>query len=289
MDDKLEARLARIEAALARIEQLTHGARATYVGAGRVLTRATFPDFHLGFLVKGDDRLLAPALIVNGVYEAEITNHFLRTVKPSDHCIDVGGNFGYYTCLMGRLAHSGRTTGIEPDPETFELLRDNIYINYLERCTTGLHGAASNADGTLTLHRRITRSGNTSIVQLNSDALRMIGEVPSEEFQAEAFRVDKLLDAMNGRVDHIKIDVEGAEPLVLEGMQRTLATNPRLRIVMEWSPGQIQGAGFDLNTFVDQMRTAKLKPSAIGPTGPTAVSFDDLVASSYLTGVLLTR
>ncbi len=58
---------------------------------------------------------------------------------------------------------------------------------------------------------------------------------------------------------------------------------------MEWSPGQIQGAGFDLNTFVDQMRTAKLKPSAIGPTGPTAVSFDDLVASSYLTGVLLTR
>ena len=48
---------------------------------------------------------------------------------------------------------------------------------------------------------------------------------------------DELVLKLNlPKVDVIKIDVEGVEPLVFEGMQQTIANNPDLRIIVEYSP-----------------------------------------------------
>jgi len=38
------------------------------------------------------------------------------------------------------------------------------------------------------------------------------------------------------KIDVIKIDVEGVEPLVFAGMTETIAKNPGLRILLEYSP-----------------------------------------------------
>src|SRR6185295_12412583 len=99
------------------------------------------------------------------------------------------------------------------------------------------------------LHRRVGRSGNTSLAKVCDAELAKIGEPPSEAFEIGALPVDALLPEFRGRLDHMKIDVEGAEPLVLRGAAETLAANPQLRIVMEWAPSQIQGAGFDIRGF----------------------------------------
>jgi FkbM family methyltransferase len=55
--------------------------------------------------------------------------------------------------------------------------------------------------------------------------------VPTLTFDAFAER------AGLGRVDLLKVDVEGAEAMVLRGMARTLAERPPLRIVCETTPG----------------------------------------------------
>jgi FkbM family methyltransferase len=64
-----------------------------------------------------------------------------------------------------------------------------------------------------------------------------LGETDAEMFEVPGIRVDDLLCKLGGRIDFIKIDVEGAEPLVIKGARRAIETNPRLQIVMEWSPG----------------------------------------------------
>ena len=49
--------------------------------------------------------------------------------------------------------------------------------------------------------------------------------------------IDSIVKELNlTKVDVIKIDVEGFEPLVFEGMKQTIAANPGLQIVMEYSP-----------------------------------------------------
>jgi FkbM family methyltransferase len=278
-----------LAARLDRLERLSHGGRATYVGNNRVLTKAVINDTVLGFLVQADDRLIVPHIIVHGDYESTLTSYFATAISAGDHCLDVGANYGYYTCLMAGIAHQGKTIGIEPDAAVFELLRDNICINSYEMLATALHAAVADAPGRLTLHRRVTRSGNTSITRLTEESVRWLGEKAPESFEVDCLSIDDLLlSHFGGRIDVMKVDVEGAEPLVFRGARQAIAANPQVKIVMEWSPGQIQAAGFDLAEFLAALEALRLEAAAVGPTGPVPIAFADLMNAPFHPGILLT-
>ena len=116
---------------ISRIERNSHGSRATYVGNNRVLVRCIVNNFDIAYYVEADDRLLSPWFIITGKYESELTNYIVRESKQDSHCVDVGANFGYFTCLMARLCSQGQVIGIEADHHVYELTRDNIAINRL--------------------------------------------------------------------------------------------------------------------------------------------------------------
>jgi FkbM family methyltransferase len=274
---------------LSRIEWMMHGASAVYVGNGRMMIRITIGSTHLIYFVKSDDRLFVPWLIAHGVFEPEVTNFFANHIQTEYNCLDVGANFGYYSCLMGRLALKGKTIALEPDPQIFELLRDNIYINWLEAGVVPIHAAVADTSRPLTLYRRLTRSGNTSIINVPPQELAIHGEAPSEPFEIMATRLDDLMPAFGGHLDILKVDVEGAEPLVFRGAKELIAANPDLKIVMEWSPGQIQAAGFDIGEFTRELAAMGLKPAVIQSTGTEGISWQSLLDGPYRPGVLLTR
>jgi FkbM family methyltransferase len=279
-----------IDARLSRLEQLAHGGKSVYVGDGRVLTKVSLRHWNIAYLLESNDLLLVPHLIVNGYHEIDLTNYFLNNLRNHNNCLDVGANFGYFTCIMGRWAPQGKTIALEPDRRVFELLRDNIYINSLEGVAFPRLAAASDGEGTLTLHRRITRSGNTSIAWIPDDVLAGMGEPPSQAFEAACLPIDRLLPSFDGRIDCIKIDVEGAEPLVVRGAHATIAQNPQIKIVMEWSPSQIRDVGFDPSAFVAELGRLGLSPAAIATGGVgQPLTWDALLALPYHPGILLTR
>ena len=61
------------------------------------------------------------------------------------------------------------------------------------------------------------------------------------------------------KIDIIKIDVEGAEPLVFAGMQRIIRENENINIFMEFAPGFLRRAGFDPDGFLNEIETAGLR------------------------------
>jgi FkbM family methyltransferase len=262
----------------------SHGARAVYVGNNRVLMKAVVANAVIAFLLEADDRLLTPWFIVSGRYETELTDFFLRHLKPDSHCIDVGSNFGYYTCLMARFCPSGRIFAIEADKHVCALTRDNIAINGFDHIAEALHAAASDSTKHLTFHRRRTRSANTSLAKMPDAFLAQLGEPASEPFDVVGLPIDDLLSRLDGRVDFIKVDVEGAEPLAFRGARETIKANPHLTIVMEWSPGQMQAVGFDVAAFLSELWGMDLRAFSM-PGNP--LSHDDLLASPYLTGIVL--
>ena len=169
----------------------------------------------------------ATHMLLDGLWEYEITKFVAATIKPGMVVVDVGANFGYYTLLMSDFAGpSGRCISLEPNPEIVECLRDTVAVNGLtKRCV--IHQLAAshhNSEGILvvpkgepkngTLFRDPTEAGAST----HTIALRTLDEVLADE----------------PRIDFIKIDAEGSEGDILEGMQQTLRKH-RPRLLMEFN------------------------------------------------------
>ncbi|WP_419827417.1 FkbM family methyltransferase [Sphingomonas sp.] len=277
-----------LHAKLARIERESHGSRATYVGNNRVLVKCVAAGANIAYYVEADDKLLSPWFIITGQYEIEPTNFFLREIRHDSHCIDVGSNFGYFTCLLARFCPEGKVIGVEADRHVYELVRDNIAINGFAHAQA-VHAAAGDSDGEVTLFRRHSRSGNTSIIAADRGFTDLLGEEPAQPFTVRCVRIDDLADSIGGRVDLMKIDVEGSEPLAIAGAERTIAANPGLSIVMEWSPGQIQGAGFDVGDFLRVLEAKGLRAFELTRDAIVPLPYERLATLSYRSGIVLRR
>lgn len=286
----MDERLHLIEEQLRIMAHFDQGGRATYVGNGIVLVKCVVQGAQIVYLVHGADRLLSPWFIASGTYETELTEFFCRILRPGDHCLDIGANFGWYTCLFARFATHGRVIGVEPEPSVFALLRDNVHANGLqgvaETVQAAVHGDAARP---LTLHRRVGRIGNTSITMPDAAFVRAMGEPPPESFQALGQTVDALADRLGGRLDVMKVDVEGAEPLVFAGARRTIAANPQLQTIIEWSPSQIRAAGFDPAIFVADLEAMGLGLFDLEGGRPMPLTREALLGMDYRGGVLLAR
>lgn len=177
------------------------------------------------------DKSLTPHFIMDGFWETWLTKCLASVIKPGDTCIDIGANFGYYSVLMSALASDkGQTIAIEPNPAVCKLLRSSAGIN-----SPGFRVAevaVSNTNGHVVLNIPQTLFGDASIID------RIDGKKEKrKKVKVEAIMLDELIERMAiTKVDVIKMDVEGAEPMVFEGMKRTIENNPGIKIIIEYSP-----------------------------------------------------
>jgi len=261
---------------------------STYMSDGLVLVKANVNGKLIIYLVESADRLIGPWFIATGRYEHELTEHFGRILRKDDHCLDIGANFGYFTLLFGRFCPQGKSIGVEADEALFKIARDNIHINSLGQNTSIYHSAICETERELTLFRRVGRSGNTSIATPAEDFLDYLGEAPSVKFSVQGVSIDQFSKHFGGKLDIIKIDIEGAEPLAFAGAQSVIAANPDLQIVMEWSPGQMQAAGFDVGEFLNTLSRMGLRFFRLGPF-LTEMSSEELLGIPYMAGILVAK
>src|SRR6266446_10443872 len=160
-------------------------------------------------------------------YEPELA-YLEKVLSPGKVFIDVGANFGVYTLVASKLAGAaGRVIAIEPTAQSFAVLRQNIALNHLAN-VRAFQFALAQRRGKAWLYHGWDPVGNS----LGKDPL--CGN-EGEEVQTEA--LDKLLEEKGiDRVHAIKIDVEGAEELVLRGAIRCLTRN-RPIVIFEFNPG----------------------------------------------------
>jgi hypothetical protein len=78
----------------------------------------------------------------------------------------------------------------------------------------------------------------------------------------EVLPLDDLVQA-NDRVDLVKIDVEGSELLVLQGMKRIIADNPELAIIAEYGPSHLEAAGISPEQWFSEFHNLGLVSFAI--------------------------
>jgi FkbM family methyltransferase len=149
--------------------------------------------------------------------EAELRHldHFLGT---GDVFVDIGANIGLFTLKAAKLVGpSGRVLAVEPGRETAVRLTKNLALNRYHHIEH-LPVALSDREGVALLHHVMLGGDSQGFSLLDYGE----GKVATEEVQCRP--LDGVVAQFGlTRLDCIKIDVEGAEPLVLKGGAETLS------------------------------------------------------------------
>ena len=154
--------------------------------------------------------------IAFGVLETSVQEALIRHLAPGGVLYDIGANVGFFSLLGARLAGpEGHVYALDPAPDNAAAIRHNAALNGLHNVSV-IAKAASAAPGT----------GQLQVVDDQSwSKLAEYGEHPLTEqiLNVELVAVDDLVAAGEARPPTVvKIDVEGAELAVLEGMRATI-------------------------------------------------------------------
>jgi FkbM family methyltransferase len=231
----------------AEVEAVRTRIRPSVVHAGDGVVATEVDGFILGLPAK--EWRLAAYHAFRGVLEPGLVLLFRKLVQPGMVVVDAGANIGIYTLYAARLAgERGKVYSFEPTPKTFQILKDNVQVNgFLESGVVVLDRAAlSNRCGVAQLAVYAADGGHNTLFP---------GAEAGGTVEVPTITVDKALSG-EARVDVVKIDVEGAEPRVLAGMQTVIKRNPHLRILMEFAPVHLKRAAVDPAAFLDQLAAA---------------------------------
>lgn len=239
-----------------------------------------------GFAIAGNTRdMIQRYLYVFGVWEPHLTAWMRRRLTPGATLLDVGANIGYFSLLGSHLVGpTGRVVSIEALPATYAQLLANLDRNEAGNVRP-LNVAASTDHGTLTLYGgEVHNSGTTTSIP--RDELAVVGQVPAAPLD------DILTDDEVAGLRLVKIDVEGAELEVLQGMTNTLERAPEdLEVIVEVSPDDLRRTGHDTEEPIRLLGQFGFVPYHL-PNDYRPVSYleaSPVVAPSRLTGRLDAR
>jgi FkbM family methyltransferase len=204
-------------------------------------------------------------------------------LKPGAIAVDAGANIGIHSMAMAlAVGAQGRVVCFEPLPHLAKAVEQTLRLNSLGDRARVHQMALTDTSGEVTFHRA-AHGPMSSLFSLpdglGADAIIVRTTTLDESFAPEE------------RVDLVKMDVEGAEPLVWRGMQRVLRENADIEIILEWSSSHFRRAGEDPVAFMAEIRAAGFNPFVISDDGPAShlAPLPDGVDALEATNLLLTR
>lgn len=234
------------------------GLRTVHLGNNTLFIRL---DGGKRLYIDSRDTVIAPQIMTLGHWERFNTAVVRRLVKPGMRFVDIGANCGYFSVLGGSLVgETGRVFSFEPQPRAFELLTSSLRANGYVLRSKLYNVALSDHDGRA---RFRFRDGDFGGGSLHIQDARVQSE-NFTEIEVPVHRGDSLLQK-HGAIDFIKIDAEGAEVAIIDGLTQTLAQSPNVHLLLEFNPGyiakhrsvaefcsQLEGLGFSAYPVTDE-------------------------------------
>lgn len=194
-----------------------------------------------------------------GVFEPHCVRIVRRLLPRGGVFVDVGAHIGCFTIQAARIVgHGGRVIAVEAAPTNAALLRANIERNALLNVSLA-ETAVGRGEGTAVLS--LPAGANQGMYTLGATG---------DSTRAQAVRVRSLdavlADLGVGRVDLVKMDVEGAESEVLRGGQQLLH-GPRPPIIVEVNEPALARLGAGSGDLLNEFKRAEYRGWVIEPRG----------------------
>lgn len=198
-------------------------------------------------------------------YKEIIDRHLIaaagRLAKPRTLVVDVGANIGFFSVMLARRTDIS-LLAFEPDHQNFQSLGRLIAEHALGTRIHPYMMALSDTTGT----------GSLYLSDLAPTDHKLIDSRSSRTVEIAMARLDDFLiqhaDFTKTPVSLIKIDVQGAELLVLRGMRQTLRANNYPPILVEYSPDDLTHANVTPGEFFDAFETLGYRPHTLPELRP---------------------
>ena len=172
------------------------------------------------------------SLYTRAIYETPVTEALWRLVQPGDSVVDAGANIGYMTSVLAvRVGEAGKIYCFEPHPGLFDDLQRNVSAWKARKpsCSFLLYQAALGArEGLETLRIPDFFSTNRGVSRIEPS--RSQGE--GQSLQVKVLALDEVIPK-NETIRLVKLDVEGYELAVLNGMEGILRARRVRHVVLE--------------------------------------------------------
>jgi FkbM family methyltransferase len=178
-------------------------------------------------------------------WDGDLLRFFYERMPDDCHFLDVGSATGSF-CLLPALRPTSRCIAFEPVPLVRDILRANISLNGLEDRVSVFPYALWDQDGAATL--RLPADQEMGLACLADEPTRF---APVGDVLVETRRLDGLV---LGRIDMAKIDVEGAELMVLRGAAETLARD-RPALLVEYDERNTTAFGYKPEKIMEFLKT----------------------------------
>ncbi|MGB2663782.1 MAG: FkbM family methyltransferase [Candidatus Acidiferrum sp.] len=162
--------------------------------------------------------------------------------------LDIGANIGYTAALLARYIKPNRKVfAFEPEPFNFGILQQMALQSEFKGKIVPMRCAVGAEIGTIDLWINLRHHADHRVIteQFHSDHPGSTG------ISTPLVSVDSFLQNQEGSVSFIKIDVQGYELAVCQGMRDTLRQNPDLSIFLEFMPSAMRELGFDPSHLID--------------------------------------
>ncbi len=209
------------------------------------------PTFRLRLHEK-EDRYISQELRQNAIWEPLESSLVLDHLAPDAVFLDLGANIGYYTVLAAPACCT--VVAFEPEPGNFALLQHNLAINGITNAEP-VRAAAGRASGEASLFLSDVNQGDHRLYR---------NEERAEAVTVRTFALDDWFRNRDPRIDLVKMDTQGSEVGILEGMSALLGENQRrMSLILEYWPFGLRGAGDSAERLVEILAAYDFAASTI--------------------------
>lgn len=195
---------------------------------------------------KGMDYFVMPRYrdhYLNHEYERFSLQILKNNLTDTSLFVDIGAHYGAYS-LYAAHETGCQVIAIEPVTENFALLNENVAANILNNKIKTFDYAASDKNGKAEFNIPWASDSAGFYDHPNAETIR--------KQQVVTKKIDDVIDRQ--KADIIKIDTEGHEIGVLNGLKRTLKNNPDAQLIIEINPPLLENAGTSAEALLEMIR-----------------------------------
>jgi FkbM family methyltransferase len=204
----------------------------------------------------------------------------------SGNVLDIGANIGFTATVLARAVAPGyRVYSFEPEPHNFAMLQAIASRPAFKTKITPVQCAVGAEEGTVELWQNLRHHGDHRVItdQFRSALPGVTG------IKVPMVTIDAFLLRNPGPVSFVKIDVQGFELPVCQGMSRTIEMNRDLTIVLEYAPLALHNLGFDPLQLIDFLVGRGFQINHLRPKGELCPGIPTQVADTDYVNLLFSR
>jgi FkbM family methyltransferase len=188
--------------------------------------------------------------------------------------LDIGANIGYTASVFaGARSPDSNVYAFEPDRQTFKLLGEVIRRKKLSGVIEAINMAVGSSEGQIRFWHNQKHSADHRVVTEN---FRSACTDETNISTVHITTVDSFVKTRNlQNISFIKIDVQGYELAVCEGMKETLDRFPETCVCLEHSPDALKELGFEPGRIIDFFRSREYQLYILTRAAPQLAPDDE--------------